>query len=124
MSNGTLAIRVGTTAVIWLYKILDDDGDPVDLTNATQPKVALRLRGGAVRKIDDADGFIASGSYTMLDGSVVSFAPTDGVIGYLPQAGDVDTAGTYDLSWSVVMAGKLLKAPATDFAEVLIYADI
>ena len=124
MNGNRIDLIRGTTALTFLIQLVDSDGDPVDLTAASNPKFSMRERGNPVRKVDDAAAFVASGTYTFPDGSTATYTPASGVLGYAPTASDVDTAGTFDGRFSVEVGSKLLKGPSGDYLAIIIKPDV
>lgn len=124
MIGNRIDIIRGTTALTFLVQIVDADGDPVDLTGASNITFSMRERGAAARKVDDVAAFVASGTYTFPDGSTATYTPADGVLGYAPTDQDVDTAGLYDARWQATVNGKILKGPSADFLLIAIKADV
>lgn len=124
MSNRTIYLTVGSVGRAWAVQILDGDGNPVDLTNATSATFSMRARNSTTRKVDDAAAAVANGTYTLADGSVRTFAPTDGVLIYQPVAGDVDTAGAFEGQFTYQLAGSPVVDPGAGYVTIRIQDEV
>jgi len=91
----TLQLTAGSTYPDWFIQILTADGLPVDLTNATAARIRVGPVDGGALLITDAACAIAVGAYTMIDGTTLTVARTDGYVIYSPAAPDVATPGAF-----------------------------
>lgn len=114
MSDRILYTHVGSTAHPWLVTFIDSDGKPVVLTDATAIKAKMTDRETKVPKFDWTAGFIAEGAITLPNGDVLTLTKADGVAGYQPATGDVDTDGTFDLQFEATINGKPYFSPLTE----------
>lgn len=108
----TLQITKGSTFPAWFIQVLTADGLPVDLTDATAARIRVGPVEGGALLITDAACTFAVGAYTMIDGTVLTLARTDGYVIYSPAAPDVATAGAFKGQVHVDFPGpKTLIAP-------------
>lgn len=98
MSRPRINITQFTYGRVWALQALDGLGEPVDLTDATSVLFSMRLRSTGVVTISDKPGEVAVGTYTLPDGSIQTFAATDGVLIYRPVQGngDADNDGLFE----------------------------
>lgn len=124
MSKPAIHTVQGSYGRAWAYQFLTESGQPQDLTDATGATFSMRLRGASARKVADQAAVIASGTYTLLDGSIVTYAKTDGVVLYQPGSGDVDTDGLYDGQFTTTMPAGPVIGPPPGELEIHIAAAI
>lgn len=124
MSSATIYTTVGSIGRAWAVQMLDGDGNAVDLTGATIATFSMTPRGGGTRKVAAAAAEVADGSYTLADGSVRAFTPTDGVLIYQPVAGDVDTAGAFVGQFSYQLAAGPVVDPGAGYIDIHIQSAV
>jgi hypothetical protein len=78
--------------VMLAVKFIDTDGNPIDISTATEKRVILEYPDGLSNEFD---------ALFATDG-------TDGVIYYVTQEGDLNEKGTYFVQGMVVIAGSPL----------------
>lgn len=122
MSNPAIFTTEGSYGRAWALQLLDSDGSPIDLTNATSPTFSMKLRGSTTRKIDAASAEVANGTYTLPDGSSRAFTPTDGVLIYQPDAvaGDADTPGVYVGQFTYQLSGAPVRDPGVGYVDIFV----
>lgn len=120
MRGATIYTTVGSTGRAWAVQMLDSDGNAVDLTGATGATFSMTPRGGATRKVAAASAVIGNGSYTLPDGSVQAFTPSDGVLIYQPISADVDTAGAFIGQFSYQLSAGLVIDPGAGYIDIII----
>lgn len=120
MSSAAIYTTVGSIGRAWAVQMLDGDGSAVDLTGATGATFSMTPRAGGTRKVNAAAAVIANGTYTLADGSVRTFAPTDGVLIYQPVAGDVDTAGAFVGQFTYQLSGATVIDPSAGYLDIII----
>lgn len=124
MSSAAIYTTVGSIGRAWAVQMLDGDGSAVDLTGATGATFSMTPRAGGTRKVNAAAAVIANGTYTLADGSVRTFAPTDGVLIYQPVAGDVDTAGAFVGQFSYQLAAGAVVDPGAGYIDIFIQSAV
>lgn len=122
--SGAIYLTVGSVGRAWAVQILDSDGKPVDLTDATSATFSMTKRGSATRKIDGATAEVANGTYTLADGSSQSFTPADGVLIYQPVVADADTSGTFIGQFTYQLAGAPVVDPGAGYVYIRIQDEV
>lgn len=92
--------------------LLDGDGQPLDLTNATSVTLRMRLcaHPRTLKLANATAGFTASAT---------------GEVWYQWVAGDTDTVGKYDIQWTVTYpGGGVEKVPSKGFDQVEVTSDL
>lgn len=102
-------LKRGDTGPAIQRQCLDEAGDPIALAGATV-RFNMRLRDGAV-KVNRAAATIVEAA--------------TGVVRYAWQAGDTDTAGTYEAEFEITyLDGSIETVPNAGWIEVTITGDI
>ncbi|PQV52903.1 hypothetical protein LX70_04009 [Defluviimonas denitrificans] len=124
MNYARICQTVGSYGHAWGVQLLDEAGKPVPLNGVSNVKFSMKLRNGTVRKVDNADGLVANGTYTFEDGSSQTLGPTDGILIYQPVAADVDTEGDYIGQFTYDLAGKPVIKPGCGYVEIELQAAV
>lgn len=124
MSRPGIYITQGSYGEAWAIQILDGLGQPVDLTDATGILFSMRLRSSGVVHISDQPAEVAIGTYTLPDGSVQTFAATDGVLVYRPKSadGDADVAGAFEAMFRYSLPTGSVGKPGLGYLNIHIQA--
>lgn len=107
MRNGKLKQKKGSTLPALEMQLIETDGTPVDLTNATQVKFRMGITPGSPK----------------VDAAAVVVTASEGRVKYEWEAADVDTVGTYNGEWVVTFADGVQVVPSSGFVEVEIEAN-
>lgn len=118
MSRPAIYTKVGSRGRAWALQILDETGQPVDLTSATSVTFSMAPRSGGARKVDGQAAEVGDGTYTLPDGSAKAYTPTDGVLIYQPVSADVDTDEVYIGEFTYQLGGKPVIDPGTGYLEI------
>lgn len=115
-------VKVGSWGRAWAVQIMTEAGFPVDLTNSSNARFSMGPLGGGARTIDDQPAIIASGSFTLPDGSVQMFAATDGVLIYQPTPADTAASGTYEGQFSYSTPSGPVIEPGSGYVTIIVQA--
>lgn len=124
MNYARICQTVGSIGRAWGVQLLDDAGQPVDLTGASNVTFSMALRNSTTRKVAAKSGLVANGTYTFPDGSSQTLDPTDGVVIYQPVAADVDTAGEYIGQFAYEIGGLPVIDPGCGYVEIELQAAV
>lgn len=104
-------IKVGNTGPDLQVELLDEDGNPVDITGYTSIKFNMRDKKTGTVKVDA----VAAGEVTL----------NPGVIKYVWKAADTVTAGEYEGEFEVVMGStQKFSFPNKGYIKILISESI
>lgn len=107
MRNGKLKQKKGSTLPALEMQLIETDGTPVDLTNATQVKFRMGITPGSPK----------------VDAVATVLSATQGSVKYNWAGGDVDTVGVYNGEWVVTYADGVQVVPSSGFVEVEIVSN-
>jgi hypothetical protein len=96
------------------YQLLDDQGDPVDITGFQEVRFLMRPKTESTLTVD-AD---TNSGVTVTDAA-------NGVVQYEWASGDTDTPGSFEAEWEVTFSGGDKETfPNHDFIDIYITADL
>lgn len=96
------------------FQLLDDAGNPVDITGFSDVRFIMRQRGESSPKVDDN----TNGAVTVTDAA-------NGVVQYEWQSGDTDSNGLFYAEWEVTYSGGDKETfPNNGFIKISIPKDI
>lgn len=112
-TNHTFEIKQGDTAPVLETVLIDNYGNPVDLTSLVSLGIRLVMVGAPFLHV------FGDGDYDL---GVAEFeADETGVVRYRWQAGDTDVSGTYKLEWvGVWPASQIMTFPSRGYDKVQI----
>lgn len=117
-------VTVGSIGRAWAFQFRDSNGQPLNFSQATNVRFSMSPRGSTTRKVNDQTAVVGNGSFTLPDGSVATFTPTDGVLIYQPVAQDVDTAEVFLGQFTYLLAGSTVVDPGYLYCKINIQAAI
>lgn len=104
-------IKVGNTAPDLQVELLDDDGDPINISGYSSIKFSMRNQKSGTVIVDDA--------------AATEISTNPGIIKYEWEAVDTATAGVYEGEFKVVLiSGQIITFPNNGYILILISESI
>ena len=104
-------LKVGNTGPDLQVKLLDDDGDAIDITGYSSIKFSMRTKRTGIVVIDDV--------------AAVEVSTNPGIIKYEWKVADIVTAGEYEGEFEVVLSlGQIVCFPNRGYIKILIAESI
>jgi len=96
------------------YQLLDEQGDPVDITGFQEVRFLMRPRGASSPKVDDDT-----------NGAVAVTDAANGIVQYEWDSSDTDTSGSFKAEWEVAYSGGDTETfPNTEYINIYIQRDL